>query len=263
MSKSRRIGRQSTVTRRAIAYVRVSTEEQAREGVSLAAQTERIQAYCIANGLELVAILCDEGVSASRKLHTRPQGAQLVELIASGDVSHVVAFKLDRLFRDAVNCLESTSEWDRQGVALHLLDIGGQAVDTSSAMGRFFLTVMAACGEMERNLIRERTSTAMQHMIRQGVRLGAPPLGFSKRNPAGSDDLVADEVEAVALILERRGAASPPTFRAIAAELTAAGHRTKTGKNWYAATVRNVWERRDEYAAILPSSLGQGRWCAR
>jgi hypothetical protein len=86
----------------AVGYVRVSTEEQAREGVSLAAQDDRIRSYCALRGMQLRAIYRDEAVSAGRPLAQRPQGAVLLDAISAGDIGNIVALKLDRLFRNAI-----------------------------------------------------------------------------------------------------------------------------------------------------------------
>src|SRR5262245_40127695 len=132
---------------KAIGYVRVSTEEQAREGVSLGAQEERLRAYCAMQGLELIDVVCEPGVSGSVALLGRPAGARLAEAIRERSVEHVVALKLDRLFRDAVDALTQTRQWDRSGIALHLVDMGGQSLNSASAMGRLFLTVLAGLAE--------------------------------------------------------------------------------------------------------------------
>src|SRR5689334_5533926 len=84
------------VSRKAVGYVRVSTEEQAREGVSLDAQEFRLRAYCTAAGLELVHLVREEGVSASKPLAGRPGGAELLRLMLEHQAGHVVALKLDR-----------------------------------------------------------------------------------------------------------------------------------------------------------------------
>lgn len=215
---------------KAIGYVRVSTLDQAREGVSLDAQTERIRAYCAMAGLELVAIIREEGVSGAKALDSRPGGQELLEALAGGQVLHVVALKLDRLFRDAVDALTSTREWDRAGVSLHLVDMGGQTLNTGSAMGRMFLTMTAAFAELERNLISERTRTALQHKKAQGIRLGGVPLGETD-----------EELRTVARIFELREQGN--TLRAIAAQLVAEGRRTKKGGKWAAETVRSVLSR--------------------
>lgn len=65
---------------KAICYIRVSTEEQARAGVSLEAQEEKLRAYCQLQGLEILEIVREEGVSASKPLGTRPGGARVVRL---------------------------------------------------------------------------------------------------------------------------------------------------------------------------------------
>jgi len=88
---------------KAIGYARVSTEDQATEGLSLAAQQQRIRAYCKAHGLNLAGVEVDEGISASRPLAKRPAGARLLNQLQDGQA--VVAVKLDRLFRDAGDCL--------------------------------------------------------------------------------------------------------------------------------------------------------------
>lgn len=128
----------------------------------------------------------------------------------------MVAIKLDRLFRDAVDCLTATREWDRAGTTLHLVDMGGTCLNTGSAMGRMFLTMAAGFAELERNLISERTAAAMSHLKAEGRHVGSPGLGFEM--VAGQ--LVANETEQVAVqrALELRQsskpcARSPPNWR--------------------------------------------------
>lgn len=209
---------------KAIGYVRVSTEDQAREGVSLAAQEERLRAYCTMSGLELVGVLQEAGVSGAKPLADRLQGGGLLRLVRTKQVQHVVALKLDRLFRDAEDCLHQTKAWDKAGVALHLLDMGGQAINTASAMGRMFLTMAAGFAELERNLISERTKTAMQHLKTQGKTFG---------HTAYSDTDIASYLKA-----EHTQGRS---FRELAAEMNSRGIPTAQGSaSWYASSVRSV-----------------------
>lgn len=169
---------------RAVGYCRVSTTEQAAEGLSLDAQAAAVRAYCTLRNLELVTLLTDPGVSAGTPLAARPAGRELAELVTTRRVGAVVAIRLDRLFRDAGDCLAVTRRWDAAGVALHLLDLGGQTLDTSSAMGRFFLTVMAGAAELERNLVRERTRLSYAHLRNAGVyHASRVPMGYL-REPA-------------------------------------------------------------------------------
>src|SRR5215468_9096771 len=115
-------------------YLRVSTLEQLK-GVSLDAQEERLRAYCTMNGLEIDDVIREEGVSASVPLYKRPGGARVLERINEG-VTNVIALKLDRLFRDAEDALRQTKAWDRAGITVHLIDMGGSSLSTASAMGR-------------------------------------------------------------------------------------------------------------------------------
>ena len=93
---------------KAIGYVRVSSEEQSREGVSLDAQEARIKAYAVMRGLELVEVHREEGVSAKTPLRKRPEGSKLVAQMARKQATHVIAVKLDRLFRNTADALADT-----------------------------------------------------------------------------------------------------------------------------------------------------------
>ena len=230
----------ATVANAVALYIRVSTEEQARGGVSLDAQEATLRAYCAMRGLELVELVVDAGVSAGAPLSTRPGGARVLELVRSGAVAGVVAAKLDRLFRDCGDCLAVTREWDKAGVALHLVDMGGQTVDTSTAMGRFFLTVMAGAAELERGMVKERTTAAMAHVKAQGRRVGGVPYGF--RLAADGRTLEADEgeqrVKSAALELRAAGL----SLRKVSAELARRGFRARCGGAFLASQVARMTE---------------------
>ena len=99
----------------AVLYIRVSTDEQAVHGVSLGAQEERLRAYCTMRGLEVIDLIRDEGVSAFKPLRTRSGGAGLLRAISSGQATHIVTLKLDRLFRNAADALTLTEAWSGSG----------------------------------------------------------------------------------------------------------------------------------------------------
>lgn len=228
-------------------YLRVSTQEQQLEGVSPEAQEARGRAYCSLNKLGDPLVFYDGGVSGSVPLAERPQGGLMLDAIRRGEVRHVVSLKLDRLFRDALDALRVSQDWEKAGVAMHLIDMGGQTLNTSTAMGKLFLTITAAIAECERNLTRERTKTALQHKRERGDRLGAPALGMTKDGNA-----TPDEIETVRVILKlRRRDPQRWSFREIAARLSAEGHKTKRGGEWAPQTVKRVWDRRASYATIL------------
>jgi DNA invertase Pin-like site-specific DNA recombinase len=191
-------------------------------------------------GLELVDLVTDSGVSGGKPLSTRDGGRGILDLVRRRKVNAVIAVKLDRLFRNAHDCLDVTNDWDRSGVALHLLDLGGQSIDTSTAMGRFFLTVIAGAAEMERNLIRERTRAALAHKARSGQRVGCVPFG--KRIGADGVHLEDDPAEQAAIdritALHREGL----SVREIAARLNAEQVKAR-GKRWHKTTVCDLIRR--------------------
>jgi len=219
---------------RAIGYVRVSTEEQAREGVSLAAQEARIRAYATAKDLVLVDVVRDEGLSG--KDLDRPGMQRLIAACQGGEVQAVVVMKLDRLSRRTRDLLYLIEDvFQAKEVSLHSLH---ETVDTSSASGRFFLRIMGALAEMERELIGERTAAALAHKKARGDRLGTTPLGYRTPGPGQPLEPVPAEQETIRRIsgLHRRG----QSYSAIAARLTKEGRPTKRGGRWDHSTVRSV-----------------------
>ena len=206
----------------------------------MAAQEDRLRAYCAMRGIEVAELVIDAGVSGGIELSGRAGGSRLLAAIRAGRAGAVVALKLDRLFRDASDCLATTKAWDRAGVALHLVDLGGQAIDTSSTMGRFFLTMMAGVAEMEKNMIGDRTRTALQHKRSRGERVGSVPYGFALA--ADGIHLEQDEAEreVIALVKELRSAGM--SLRKIGDRLTASGAVPRNGGAWHPQTVANIAE---------------------
>jgi DNA invertase Pin-like site-specific DNA recombinase len=219
---------------KAVCYIRVSTQEQATQGVSLAGQEEKLLAYCRLTGMEPVAMIREEGISGSKALGTRPGGAELLKLVARKDVNHVVALKLDRLFRDAADALNQTKAWDKAGVALHLVDMGGQAINTASAMGRFFLSMMAGFAELERNLISERTATALAYKKGHLEAYAPTPYGYDREGKT----LAVNQAEYTVVVKMKEWRASGWSLGKIAHELTTREIPTKRGGKWYAGTVK-------------------------
>jgi len=237
MPRTPRTVQQSTT----VLYLRVSTEEQRLHGVSLEAQAAALHAYCTMRGLEIVDVICDGGISAGKPLATREGGKRLLDLVKQKAVTHVVTLKLDRLFRNCQDCLEVTAQWDKVGVSLHLVDLGGQAVDTNTAMGKFFLTVMAGAAELERNLIGERTATAMHHLQAQGKRVsGKLPYGYTLA--ADGVTLTRDPDEQEILVAARQYCQAGLSLRQIAARLATDGRVSRTGKPFTPQAIANMVE---------------------
>ena len=158
----------------AIGYVRVSTQEQATEGVSLDAQRDRLRAYCKVHAIKLIDIKADEGISGSTL--ERPGLQAALQVIKRGRANTLIVAKLDRLsrsLRDVCTLVEDFFGDERY----HLLSLCGM-VNTHSAAGRMVLMNLANYNQFEREMISERTRDALQHMRAQGVRLGPAPYGY-------------------------------------------------------------------------------------
>lgn len=166
-----------------IAYLRVSTTEQAEQGVSLAAQRAKLEAYALAMDLELVAVIEDRGVSA--KTLDRPGLHRALDDLQSGKASALLVAKLDRLtrsVRDLGVLVERYFAADRYA----LMSVADN-IDTTSAAGRLVLNVLVSVSQWEREAIGERTSTALQHLRRQGVKMGRAPYGWRYSQQTDAD----------------------------------------------------------------------------
>lgn len=222
-----------------VGYVRVSTEGQADQGVSLEAQRAKLEGYCALYELDLVEVIVDAGVSA--KTLDRPGLARALGMLDDGTAGGILVAKLDRLTRSVRDLCDLVDRYFA-GVRFALLSVA-ENVDTRTASGRMVLNILATISQWERETIGERTSEALTHLRARGVRLGGEALGW-KRTEAVDDDgrrLVSEvdaEAETVRRIAELH--ASGLSLRAICAALDAEGRPTKRGGKWAPKTVRAV-----------------------
>lgn len=228
---------------RVVGYVRVSTERQADEGVSLDAQRARLRAHCAALDLELVAVEADEGVSA--KTLDRPALQRALATLRDHRADAILVPKLDRLTRRVVDLGHLIETYFAEG-RWALVSVADQ-IDTRTAAGRMTLFILMSVAQWEREAIGERTADALAHLRAEGVRLGRPPLGW--RHSAATDSTtgrrvivtVSEDLAAVARIRTLREEGR--SYATIAHQLTAEGHSSQRGGRWLPNTVRRVWLR--------------------
>lgn len=185
-------------------------------------------------------VFSDEGVSAKRA-DNRPQlqaALALAQLLTRqegrGHVALLV-FKLDRLARCTLDTLSIAQKLDKAGVALHSLC---EKLDTSSAAGRFFYSLLASLAEMERAQIAERTLAALDHKRAKGERIGALPFGLSLASDGVS--LEEDEAEQAVLARIERLLESGLTQQAVVDELNASNTPAKHSSRWNRSSLRSV-----------------------
>ena len=228
----------TTPTPRLLGYVRVSTEDQAREGVSLDAQRHRLGLYAELAGAELVEVLADEGLSGKRA-DNRPALQKALRALKAGKADGLAVVKLDRMSRSTRDVLDLADRAGREGWALHSIS---EKLDTSTAAGRFVLTILAALAQMEREQVSERTTAALEHIRALGKKTGGDvPFGYRLARDGRTLVEHKREQKTVALILELTGEGL--SMRKVAAELNRRGIKTKKGKQWHNVQVASVLKR--------------------
>ena len=150
-------------------YRRVSTIMQEQNGESLDVQMKKCKGYAESVlGKEVARVFTDVGVSGTRRFRTRLGSGKLCEILEKGDV--IVASKLDRMFRSAIDCLETARDFSARNIRIILLDIGELSND--SAMGKLMMTISAAFAEVERDRLQERVREVKKEQRLQGKFLG-------------------------------------------------------------------------------------------
>lgn len=141
----------------AIGYIRISQRNSSYDGVSLEVQAEGIKAYCKFKGYNLVAIYGDPFLSG-KNIKDRPGINAVLTMADKKRMDAIVVYKLDRFMRNTIELLDTCAFLEDRGVAFCSVN---EEINTKTAIGKFFLTVLGALGQMEREQISERTKAAM------------------------------------------------------------------------------------------------------
>ncbi len=221
----------------AVGYIRVSTAEQAKDGVGLDTQRHKIIAYAKLHDLEPVTIHADEGRSGKSTEKRSGLAAALDE--ACERQGAVVVYSLSRLARSTRDAINIAERLEKAGANLVSIT---ENIDTTTPIGRFFFTTMAALAQLERDVIGQRTADALAHKKANGERIsGIIPYGF---------DLAADgkrlvenpaEQKTIATIVELRSKGL--SARAIIAELLQRELKPPRGAKWHVSTVMTISRR--------------------
>jgi DNA invertase Pin-like site-specific DNA recombinase len=212
-----------------VGYVRVSTTDQGDSGLGLEAQREQIRAECERRGWILLRI--EEDIASGKSTRKRPGLERALSACSSGEAQGVVAAKLDRFTRSLLDFAGLVDQAQRKGFEVVVLDAG---FDLSTPHGRAMAGMLATFAQLERELIAERTKTALAAAKCRGAKLGNPAF-----RPAGK------RVSNTIIRLRDSGL----SLRATAAELDRRGIPTSQGAAlWSAEAVRHVEKRAREAA---------------
>jgi DNA invertase Pin-like site-specific DNA recombinase len=238
-----------------VGYCRVSTTDQAEEGVSLDAQRARILGWCAASGTPVRegAIHVDAGLSGKRADNRPGLAAAMAEVCWSpGGV--LVVYSLSRLARSVRDTLDLAERLELAGADLVSLT---ESIDTTSAAGKMVFRLLAVLAEFERDLISERTRGAIRHKQMLNERVGQVPYG---KRLAGDGRSLLDhpaDVESIGIIRDRR--ARGWSLRRIAAELDRLACPTKSGtRHWSHSSVYDLLKRGDHAEQAADDEQGPG-----
>jgi site-specific DNA recombinase len=221
------------MTQQAIGYIRVSTEGQAVDGVSLDAQRAKIAAWCELNDYTLSAVHVDAGISG-KDMISRPGLQAAMANCRKG--SALVVYSLSRLARSTKDTIEISERLTKAGTDLVSLS---EKIDTTSAAGKMVFRMLAVLAEFERDQISERTITAMQFKKAKGERVGSIPYGYSLA--VDGIDLIENKQEQAALVMIHKLNSKGLSLRNIASRLEKAGYIPR-GKAWHPQTIKNILE---------------------
>jgi site-specific DNA recombinase len=207
--------------KRAAIYIRVSTEEQAEEGYSLAAQERACRMYAEVQGWAVERVYADEGLSAFKdRIEDRPQLRQLLDDVAARRVDAVIVHKLDRFFRRVRLLIEVVERFEQQGVQFVSFS---EQMDFSTPVGRMILTNLGGFAEFYSRNLSAEVAKGKREKAQQGGWVGPIPIGYEK-SPAGTLQPSAD-APAVRQIFELY-ATRQHSYTSIADELNKQGWQT-------------------------------------
>ncbi len=222
-----------TPPKRIAFYTRVSTEDQAREGFSLAAQLKRLRAYCDAQGWLCADVYVDDGVSGRDA--RRPAYQRMMDERDRWDA--ILVLKMDRIHRNSRNfmaMMDSLRSWGKDFVS------ATESLDTATATGRFVADMLQRIAQLESEQTGERVHMGMLQAAEEGRFLGmSDPYGFRYDSTSRNLVVVPDEADVVREIYclywkDRQ------SMRAITDALNARGVATKRGGRWSKRQIHRV-----------------------
>jgi site-specific DNA recombinase len=214
----------------AIIYIRVSTADQEN---SLELQEKSLRQYCQLKNLNVIQAIIDEDVSGFKPLYARKGGSLIPSLLQSAKI--VVAMKPDRLFRNVIDSLTTIDQWNKDNIALHIVDMGGAQFRTDTAIGKLMFTTIISFSQFERDITGERVKAISTDKKANGKVYCGELFGFDKVK----GELIPNQREQEILsTIKQLSAKFKPTR--IARILNNTGHRSKKGLPFRQSTINYI-----------------------
>ena len=172
--------------KRAALYVRVSTQEQAKHGLSVDNQVDALQQFCEDSHYLVAGVYNDAGYSARKKYTSRPALLRLIQDCQSGKVDVILFTKLDRWFRSVPDYYEVQTQLDACGVPWRAI---WEDYETETSSGIFKVNIMLSVAQAEAQRTSERIKAVHEYRRAQGKYVGTAPLGYKLVN----SELIIDE----------------------------------------------------------------------
>lgn len=227
------------MTQRALCYIRTSAHEQ-DTGPTQQTQQMALQGYCAMKQIVVADTIIDEQTPASQPLDQRMGGQQLLDSLKDNDINTIVIYALDRMFTSAQDGLSWINTWQGQSVALHILQVGDQSIQTTSSVGPLLISMLSGIAQVEQTIQQEVLPPSDAPTIKPVDYTGTAPYGF--RLDAEGIHLLEEPLEQQALIrmwaLHKEGY----SIRKIAKKLDLEGHPAR-GNKWHATTVSRLIKR--------------------
>jgi len=172
--------------KRIACYVRVSTEEQKKHGLSVDSQIQALTEYCAEKKYNVVGIYNDAGISARKSYKKRPALLQLLQDCKDGKIDLIIFTKLDRWFRSVADYYEVQTQLDACAVPWRSI---WEDYETETSSGMFKVNIMLSVAQNEADRTRERVRSAFQYKKERGDYVGSAPVGYIKKD----NKLIKDE----------------------------------------------------------------------
>ena len=220
-------------------YVRVSTEEQVKEGYSIRGQEQKLKDFARIKDWQIYDVYIDEGISG-KNIIERPEISRLIEDVKEGTVKNVLVFKIDRLTRSTSDLIYLVDLFNEYDCAFNSLM---ESIDTQTASGRMFLKIIGIFAEFERENIAERIILGRERKVKEGYTLCSHTASYGYDRPIGQKIQTINQGEAqVVCEIFDWYAKQGVNITEIARRLNLRGTPTKHNSKWTTKGVRNVLE---------------------
>jgi len=218
-------------------YVRVSTEEQVKEGYSIRGQEQKLKDYARIKDWQIYDVYIDEGISG-KNITARPEINRLIEDVQNGNVKNVLVFKIDRLTRSTSDLIYLIDLFNEHNCAFNSLM---ESIDTQTASGRMFLKIIGIFAEFERENISERIILGRERKVKEGYTLCSYTASYGYDRPKGQkiQTIIESEAQIVREIFDLYANQGLPILE-IARRLNLRQVPTKHNKKWITSNVRNI-----------------------